>query len=188
MATADEVIEIRPIRPRGRVWPAATSMLRIWRLRADPHDGTLQLTEDRSLYRQPIEHVFALPSTGRADAVTTTCLATFNYSPNFPAPRTFVCRRVLFLDRDDHVVGTGQARDEPQASEIWPVESFAPLAKVGIRITTERYSSPQSLERAYPGAAPKFMLRTWRIKALIGIVGTLALLLIVGTSVYLATH
>lgn len=188
MTTADEVIEIRPIRPPGHIWPAVTSMLQIWRLQADPHDGTLRLTEDRSLYRHPVEHVFALPSTGRTDAVTTTCLATFKFSPNFPAPRTFVCRRILFLNRDDHVVGAGQLRDEPQASEIWPAESFAPLARVGIRITTEWYSSPQSLERAHPGAAPKFMLRTWRTKALIGIVGTVALFLVVGTSVYLATH
>jgi hypothetical protein len=95
---------------------------------------------------------------------------------------------MLFLDRDNRVVGAGQLRDEPQASEIWPAESFAPLARVGIRTTTERYGSPQLLEHAYPGAAPKFMLRTWRTKALIGIVGFVVIFLVIGVSVYLATH
>ena len=185
MASLNEMIEIRPIRPQGRIWPDVSSMLRDWRLRANPEDGTLRLTEDRVLHREPIERVFALESTGRADAITTVCLATFEH---FQTGRIYVSWRMLLLDREDRVVGAGRARDEPKAARLWPAESFAPLAQAGIRIATEWYSSPQSLERAHPGAAPKYMLWTWRTKALTGILGTLALLLIVGTAVYLATH
>ena len=188
MNPADDVIEIRPVQPAGRIGPDVSSMLRNWRLRAISRDGTLRLAEDRALYRQPIERVFALPSTGHADAVTGICLVTFEFSQNFPAPRTYVSWRMLLLDRQGHMVGAGRMRDEPKARELWPAEVFTPLKQLGIRVATEWYASPRALECVHPGAVPKFMLWSWPKKALIGFTGALVLLLIMGTAVYLATH
>ena len=188
MNTADEVIEIRPIRPSGRLPLGLTAVLHAWRMRADPRDGTLRLSEDRALYREPIERVFSLPPAGHADAVTTVCVATWGYHQGFMWPRTYQCWRMLLMDRQGRVVATGRPRDEPIASKLWPAESFAPLAQVGIRTISEHYSTPRTLERAHPGAAPKLMILSWPQKALIGIVAPLILFLIVGTAVYLATH
>jgi hypothetical protein len=165
--------------------PAVSSALRNWRLRANPHDGTLRLTEDRALYRKPVERVFSLPTTGHADAIATVCLATFE---SFQNARTYVTQRMLLLDRDGRVVGAGRLRDQPRADEMWPAKLFTPLEQLGIRVISEWYSSPQTLERAHPRSIPKFLLWSWRRKAVFGLASALILLLIIGTAVYLGTH
>jgi hypothetical protein len=188
MTIADEVIEIRAVQPPGRLPLGLPAVLQAWRMRAEPRDGTLRLSEDRALHRKPIERVFALPLTGRADAVTTVCVATWEYFQGFMRPRTYKCWRMLLLDRQGRVVAMGRPRDEPIASMLWPAESFAPLAQLGIRTITEWHSTARALERAHPGAAPKLMILSWRQKALIGLVAPLLLVLIIAACVYVATH
>jgi hypothetical protein len=119
--TPDQVIEIRPGQQEERSTPYTASIMRNWRLRVLPQDGTLRLAEDRALNRPPRERVFALPSSGRADAVATICLASWEYSRASAGPRTYQCWRMLLLDRDGHVAGKGRLRDQPsQASRIPP--------------------------------------------------------------------
>ena len=149
--TADgAVIEIRPVPPQGRVLPGDNAALRKWVLRADPADATLVLTEDRPFIITPVRKVnLALPSSGRADAVHTVCLVDNRWYKNM---QTGVAWRPLLLNQEGRVLAQGRTRDEPKASQMWPLELFTPLRALGVAVTQETYPSPKALRRAHPKA------------------------------------
>lgn len=178
------VIEIRPARPEGRLRMDEPAILRRWRMTADPGSGTLTvLGEGRPL-------AFPLPATGRADAVTTICLATYHWEIR---PNSGFTWRMLLLDREDRLAGAGSARDYPRVLRLFPPEVFEQLRTVGIRVVSEWYDTPQALEDAHPGTVGRLILasqhrgrlaRTGLVIALIITVAFAATAMVA----YLATH
>jgi hypothetical protein len=150
-ATGDtSVIEIRPVRPQGPVLPGDNAALRKWVLRANPADGTLVLTEDRPFIITPMRRLnLALPSSGRADAVHTVCLVDNRWYKNM---QTGVAWRPLFLNQEGRVLAKGRTRDEPKASQMWPLKLFTPLRALGVAVKQETYPSPKALRHAHPKA------------------------------------
>jgi hypothetical protein len=149
--TADDgAIEIRPVTPPGRLWPADTQPLRKWVLRVNPADGTMVFAEDRPFIITPIRTlILALPSSGRPDAVYTVCLSDHVWQKNL---QTGITWQLLFLDREGRVLAAGRKRDEPRASQMWPVDLFKPLETAGVAVTQERYASPKALRHVHPKA------------------------------------
>jgi hypothetical protein len=177
------VIEIRPVRPDGKLLPGERAILTSWVLAADPHFGTLTL----SVSKRGKPQVFQLPSTGSADAVATVCLATHQWHIGQQSGSTW---RMLFLDRENRLVGAGQARDHPQALRLFPAEVFDPLKAVGIDVVSQWYDTTQALEDACPGAVGKVALAGERQRkmAAVGLTAALVILAIIAVAVYLATH
>jgi hypothetical protein len=175
------VIEIRPALPPGRLRLNEPAILRRWRMTANPDSGTLTVLGER----RPL--VFPLPATGRADAVTTVCLATYHWEIR---PNSGFVWRMLLLDREDRIVGAGFARDYPRVLRLFPPEVFERLAGVGIRIVSEWYDTPQALEDAHPGAVGRLVLtgqHRGRL-ALTGIIIALIIAVVIAVAVYLATR
>lgn len=177
------VIEIRPVRPDGKLLPGERAILTSWVLAADPHFGTLTL----SIGKRGKPQVFQLPSTGSADAVATVCLATHQWHIGQQSGSTW---RMLFLDRENRLVGAGQARDHPQALRLFPAEVFDPLKAVGIDVVSQWYDTTQALEDACPGAVGKVALagESQRKMAAVGLTAALVILAIIAVAVYFATH
>jgi hypothetical protein len=152
-----------------------------WRLTADTGKGTLILTGDR--YRSGRARVFPLATAGRADGVTTVCLATYHWEIH-PRPRSIW--RMLLLDREGRLVGAGLDRPHPQVLRLFSPEVFEPLTAVGIRVVSEWYDSAQALEDAHAGAAGKVALTgANRGKmAAIGLTAALLILIVVVVAVY----
>jgi hypothetical protein len=153
-------IEIRPVPRPGQQLPADRATLRKWVLRANPADGTLVFTEDRPGLITPVRSLtFALPATGRPDAVRTVCLADYRWEKNVPESyrrrglADGITWRLLFLDREGRVLGAGRRRDEPKASQMWPPEAFTPLQSLGISVTQEHYATEEAFRQAHRGAA-----------------------------------
>lgn len=184
--TASGVIEIRAVRPDGELHPQESATLANWRLVANPASGTLTLSGDGVLGRGK-PRVFPLPSTGRADAVTTVCLATHHWEIR---PKSGTTSRMLLLDREGRLVGAGMPRDQSQALRLFPPEVFDPLEAVGIRVVSEWYDTAQALEDAHPGAAGKVALTgaNRRKTAAIGLTAALAILIVIVVAVYLTSH
>ncbi|HUK68261.1 MAG TPA: hypothetical protein VLW50_05830 [Streptosporangiaceae bacterium] len=182
-ASSDCLIEIRPVRPAGKLLPREPWTLGNWRLTADTGSGTLTLSGDKFPGGRG-SRVFQLPATGRADAVTTVCLATHHWEIR---PRSGTTWRMLLLDREGRLVRAGIPRDYPQVLRLFPPEVFEPLAAVGIRVIREGYDSTRALEDAHPGAAGKVALigasrgRT----AAIGLTTALLILIVIFITVYL---
>jgi hypothetical protein len=60
------VLEIHPVQPEGRLYPADNAVLEKWLLSADTSAGTLEFTEDRAFIITPARTVtFPLRSSGR---------------------------------------------------------------------------------------------------------------------------
>jgi hypothetical protein len=177
------VIEFRPVRPDGKLLPGKRAILTSWVLAADSHFGTLTL----SIGKRGKPQVFQLPSTGSADAVATVCLATHQWHIG---QRSGSIWRMLFLDRENRLVGAGQARDHPQALRLFPAEVFDPLKAVGIGVVSQWYDTTQALEDACPGAVGKVALagESQRKMAAVGLTAALVILAIIVVAVYLATH
>jgi hypothetical protein len=138
--------------------------------------------------RRPL--VFPLPATGRADAVTTVCLATYHWEIRGNSGFTW---RMLLLDREDRLAAAGYARDYPRVLRVFPPEVFEPLRAAGIRVVSERYDTPQALEEAHPGSVGKLILASQHRGrlALTGMIIALiitAAFAIIAVAVYLATH
>jgi hypothetical protein len=143
-------VEIRPVPPSGGENPADRTALSKWLLRADPDAGTLTLTEDRPLLILPTRTVaFSLPSTGRSDAVHAVCLADYRWVKNL---QTGITWRLLFLDGDGRTLGQGRMRDEPKASQMWPISLFKPLEPFGISVTQEQFATEKAFKQAHPAA------------------------------------
>jgi hypothetical protein len=143
-------VEIRPLPPEGRILPGDKTTLREWMLSADPVAGTLTFTEDRPLLILPVRTLtFRLPSSGRADAVRTICLADYRWVENL---QTGITQRLLFLDGNGRVLGSGRTRDEPKASQMWPASLFTPLEPLGIPVTEERHLSSKAFKQVHPEA------------------------------------
>jgi hypothetical protein len=175
------LVEVRPARPAGKLLPAEGWTLDHWRLTADTGGGTLTLSGDR--YRSGRARVFPLAAAGRADGVTTVCLATYRWEVH-PKPRSIW--RMLLLDREGRLVGAGLDRPDAQALRLFPPEVFEPLAALGIRVVSETYDSAQALEDAHPGAAGKVALagaNRGRM-ATIGLTAALLILIVVFVTVY----
>jgi hypothetical protein len=182
-ASSEGLIEIRPVRPAGKLLPGESSALGSWRLTADTDSGTLTLSGDRVIGGgRP--RVFPLPATGRPDAVTTVCLVTHRWEIR---PRSGTTWRMLLLDREGRLVGAGVPRDHPRVLRLFPPEVFEPLTAAGIRIVSEQYDSAQALDDARPGAAGKAALAgASRGKtAAIGLTIALLILIVVFAAVYL---
>jgi hypothetical protein len=143
-----QVIELKPVPPPGKIVPADKMALAKWSLRADPADQTLTFAEER-LFSRNFTHAatFALPSTGRSDAVRTVCLADYRWIKNL---QTGVSFRLMFLDRDGRTLHMSRVRDQPKASQMWPRELFAPLERLGIAVTEEHYASTKAFREAHP--------------------------------------
>jgi hypothetical protein len=179
------VIEIRPARPDGRLRMDESAILRRWRITAHPGSGTLTVLGEG---RRPL--VFPLPATGRADAVTTVCLATYHWEIR---PNSGFTWRMLLLDREDRLLGAGSARDYPRSLRLFPPEVFEPLLAAGIRVVSESYDTPQALEDAHPGAVGRLALASQHRGrlALTGMVIALIIVVVfavIVVAVYLATH
>jgi hypothetical protein len=175
------LVEVRPTRPAGRLLPAEGWTVDHWRLTADAGQGTLTLSGDR--YRSGTARVFPLAAAGRANGVSTVCLATYRWEVR-PKPRSVW--RLLLLDREGRLVGAGLDRPDTQAVRLFPPEVFEPLTAVGIRVVSESYDSAQALEDAYPGAAGKVALagaNRGRMAA-IGLTAALLILIVVALAVY----
>lgn len=143
------VLEIRPVRPDGRLVPADNAVLAKWVLRADPAAGTLEFTEDRAFIITPARAVtFPLPSSGRPDAVRAICLASYRWRKNY---QTGVAWRQLFLDGDGRVLGKGRTRDQSQASRLWPARIFEPLRTLGITVIERSFDTEKEFKHAYNG-------------------------------------
>jgi hypothetical protein len=183
-ADPDCVIEIRPARPQGRLRLNEPAILRRWRMTADSSSGTLTVFGER----RPM--VFPLPATGRADAVTTVCLATYHWEIRGNSGFTW---RLLLLDREDRLAGAGYGRDYPRVLRVFPPEVFKPLRDVGIRVVSERYDTPQALEEAHPGSVGRLIL-TSQHRGRLALTGMIIALIItaafaiIAVAVYLATH
>jgi hypothetical protein len=175
------VIEIRPVRPAGKPDNVEPWTMDHWRLTADTGNGTLTLTGDR--YRSSRVRVFPLATAGRADGVTTLCLATYRQEAH-PGPRSIW--RMLLLDREGRLVGAGLDRPQPQALRLFPPEVFEPLTAVGIRVVSESYDSAQALEDAHQGAAGRVALAgaSRGRMAAIGLTAALLILIVVFLAVY----
>ena len=146
------VIEIRPSTPPGRPSRALAAVLRKSVLRADPQAGTLLLAEPPALtWRPDRARLLSLPATGRPDAVTTICLASYSRIVNI---FTYPQWRMLLLDRDGRVLAATRERDQKQGRSIWPAELFTPLRHVGIGVTEEQFANAAELAHAHP-AHPK---------------------------------
>lgn len=143
------VIEIRPLAPDGRrPSPGLAAVLRKSFLRADPQAGELVMTEARPLtWRPPREWVLALPATGKPDAVTAVCLASYSTRAGF---RNWPLWQMLLLDRDGRVLAAGRARDQRQGRAMWPPGLLSPLRRVGIDVLQERFATQAELGRAHP--------------------------------------
>jgi hypothetical protein len=180
------VIDIRPVRPAGKLHPQESATVEKWHLVADPGSGTLTLSGDGLLGRGKPQ-VFPLPATGRADGVTTVCLATHRWEIGARSGSTW---RMLLLDREDRVAGAGMTRDHPRVLQFFPPEIFEPLTAVGIRVVSEWHDSPQALEKAHPGGAGKVALTGTRQGKLaaIGLVSALVILIVVSVAVYITSH
>lgn len=178
------LIEIRPARPQGRLRLNESAILRRWRMTTDSSSATLTVLGER----RPL--IFPLPATGRADAVTTVCLATYHWEIRGNSGFTW---RMLLLDREDRLAGAGYARDYPRVLRVFPPDVFEPLRAVGIRVVSERYDTPQALEEAHPGSVGKLILASQHRGrlALTGMIIALiitAAFAIIAVAVYLATH
>jgi hypothetical protein len=146
-------IEIRPLPPEGRELYADRMTQRQWLLRADPDAGTLTFTEDRPLLILPVRTLtFPLPSTGRPDAVQSVCPTDYRWVKSL---QTGISWRLLFLDKDNCVLGWSHTRDEPKASQMWPERLFTPLESLGISVTSEQYATEKAFKRAHPRASPR---------------------------------
>ena len=179
------MIEICPARPDGRLRMDEPGILRRWRMTADPGSGTLTVLGEG---RRPL--VFPLPATGRADAVTTVCLATHHWEIR---PNSGYIWRMLLLDREDRLLGAGSARDYPRSLRLFPPEVFEPLRAAGIRVVSEWYATPQAMEDAHPGAVRRHALTSQHEGrlALNGLLLALAIVVVfavVAVVVYLTTH
>lgn len=143
------VIEIRPMTPPGRrPSRALAAVLQKSFLRADPQAGTLLMAEAQArTWRPAREWLLALPTTGRPDAVTTICLASYTQRVKF---WDYPLWRLLLLDREGRVLATGREREQEQGREMWPPELFSPLRKVGIGVSEEQFVNPAELDRAHP--------------------------------------
>lgn len=178
-------IEVRPVRPDGRLYSVERAALARWMLAADPHFGTLTLSGDRPSGGKP--QVFQLPSTGQPGAVTTVCLATHHWEIGRQSGSTW---RMLFLDRENRLAGSGSPRDYWRAVRLFPPEVFGPLKAAGINVVSEWYDSAHALEDAYPAAAGKAALigeSRGRLAA-IGLGSALVIFIVVAVAVYLSTH
>jgi len=179
------VIEVRPARPEGRLRLDEPAILRRWRMTADPGSGTLTVLGEG---RRP--QVFPLPATGRADAVTTVCLATHHWEIR---PNSGFTWRMLLLDREDRLAGAGSARDYPRVLRLFPPDVFERLQEAGIRVVSEWYDTPQALEDAHPGAVGRLILASQH-RGRLALNGLIIALIIVvvfavtAVAVYLATH
>jgi hypothetical protein len=179
------VVEIRPCRPEGRLRLDEPGILRRWRLTADPGSGTLTML---GAGRRP--RVFPLPATGRADAVTTVCLATYHWEIR---PNSGFTWRMLLLDREDRLAGAGSAWDYPRSLRLFPPELFEPLQAAGIRVISEWYDNPQALEDAHPGAVGRFILASQHRgrRARNGLIAALiftVVFAVIAVAIHLATH
>lgn len=148
--TLSAAVEIRPVRPTGRLAPGYSTTLRKWLLQAEPDSGTLTFTEDRALIvKSTRATVFPLPATGQSDAVHTLCLVYYQWIKNL---QTGITWRLLFLDSDGKVLGFGRKRDAPHASQMWPKEIFSPLEQLGIGVVEEKYATERAFYQAHPDA------------------------------------
>jgi hypothetical protein len=182
-ASSEGLIEIRPVRPAGKLLSGESSTLGSWRLTADTDSGTLTLSGDRVIGGgRP--RVFPLPATGRPDAVTTACLVTHRWEIR---PRSGTTWRMLLLDREGRLVGAGIPRNHPQVLRLFPPGVFEPLTAVGIRVLNEQYDSVQALEDARPGAVGEVALvgASRGKTAAIGLTIALLILIVVFAAVYL---
>jgi hypothetical protein len=182
-AAPDGLIEIRPVRPAGKLLHGESSTLGNWRLTADTSSGTLNLSGDR-FPGSGGSRVFPLPATGRPDAVTTVCLTSHRWEIR---PKSGTTWRMLLLDQEGRLAGAGVPRDHPQVLRLFPPEVFEPLTAVGIRVVSECYDSARALEDAHPGAAGKVALASasrGRMAA-VGLITALLILLVVFVAVYL---
>jgi hypothetical protein len=177
------LIEIRPVRPAGKLLPRESSVLENWRLTADTGSGTLTLAGDK-VFGGGRPRAFPLPATGRTGAVTTVCLATHRWEIGHRTGSTW---RMLLLDSDGRLAGAGIPRDYPQALRLFPPEIFEPLTAAGIRVVSEQYDSARALEDAHPGAAGKAALAgaSRGRMAAIGLTTALVILIVVFVAVYL---
>jgi hypothetical protein len=149
------VIEIRPLTPPGRrPTRALAAVLRKSFLQADPHAGTLLIAEAPALTWRPArEWRLWLPATGRPDAVTTICLATYTRRINM---WNYPQWRMLLLDHDGQALATSRARDQRQGMSMWPASLFTPLRRVGISATEERFANAAELNHVHPDVQSEF--------------------------------
>lgn len=184
VAGAGGSIEIRPVRPEGKLLPGERRTLSRWVLGADMNAGTLTLSGDRPFGGKP--KVFRLPTTGDPAAVTTVCLATHRWQTGLNSGSVW---RMLFLGRENQLVGAGISRDHPQVLRLFPPEVFDPLKGAGVAVVSEWYDSVQALEEAHPGAAGK-VERAGASQGRMAAIGlTIALVMIViGAAFYIAAH
>jgi hypothetical protein len=179
------VIEVRPARPAGRPRLNEPAILRRWSMTADPASGTLTVLGE---HRRP--QVFPLPTTGRADAVTTVCLATYHWEIRANSGFTW---RMLLLDREDRLAGAGYARDYPRVLRVFPPEVFEPIKAAGIRVVSEWYDTPQALQDAHPGAVGRLVLASQHRGRLArnGLIAALiftVVFAVIAVAIHLATH
>lgn len=179
------VIDVRPTRPEGRPRLDESAVQRRWRMTADPGRGTLTVLGEG---RRPL--AFPLPATGRADAVTTVCLATYHWEIR---PNSGFTWRMLLLDREGRLAGAGFARDYPRVLRLFPPEVFQPLQAAGIRVVSEWYDTPQELEDTHPGAVGRLALSSQHRGrlALTGLIIALVIIVafaVIAVAVHLASH
>jgi hypothetical protein len=181
----DDVIEIRPVRPSGKLYAPERATAEKWRLVADPARGTLTLSGEGTLGRRKPQ-IFALLTTGRTDAVTTVCLVTYRWVISGGTGSTW---RMLLLDQVGRVAGAGMPRNHPRVLAFFPPEIFEPLEAAGIRVVSESYDTPQALEAVRPGGASKVALTATRRGSMvvIGLLSALVILIVVGVIVYLTS-
>lgn len=179
---ADGLIEIRAVRPAGKLLSGEASLLDGWRLTADTRGGTLTLSGDG--YRGGGgSRVFPLAETGQPGAVAAVCLATHHWEIR---PKSGTTWRILLLDSGGRLVGAGTPRDYPRVLRLFPPEVFEPLTAVGLRVVSESYDSTQALEDAHPGAAGKAAVtgaNRGRLAA-IGLTAALVIVIVVVLAVY----
>jgi hypothetical protein len=170
-----------PGRPGQR---AATATLGKALLRAEPRTGTLLWIRDPFFtWAKGRRYLLALPAPGRPGAVTSLCLATYALRANL---QTFIARQLLLLDREGRVLAAARPRDADMARQVWPPELFTPLRAVGIGLTEERFADARALNRAHPGANPRWWARTDPWRAVLGIALGVIIVAVIAAVVRLA--
>lgn len=154
----------------------------MWLVRADLTAGTLLLAQPPLLRWGRVRRtLLPLPSTGRADAVTSIRLVSFSrqLSTNPDVP----IWQMLLLGRSGQILAATKCLDQEPGRQMWPVELLAPLEQAGIAVTEERFARDAEFRRAYPGAGGSALARTPLRRALTGLALALIIVLIIAVAV-----
>ena len=82
--------------------------------------------------------------------------------------RILYWHQLLFCAPDGRTLAKSRRLDENTFGQIWPDEVLAPLAAAGLPVSHEKFGSYRKLNKAHPGAEPKWLLKQFPQNAFVG--------------------